>query len=83
VWGLVRSLRGPRRWYQSIPALLIGYFTLLALIYWGSLRMRMPIEPLVVLLAALGFEDVRRRWRARRIGLGLVGAESEPSAAGR
>ena len=75
-WGLARSLRGPRRWFQSAPALLILYFMLNALVFWGSLRMRMPIEPLVALLAAVGFEDARRRWRARRIGMGVVGAET-------
>ena len=76
-WGLARSLRGPRRWFQSVLALFVLYFTLLAVVFWGSLRTRMPIEPLVTLLAAYGFEDLRRRWRARRAGMGLVGAESE------
>lgn len=69
LWGLVRSLRGPRRWFLSVLTLLIGYFTLLTIVYWGSLRLRMPIEPLVTLLAAFGLDDVRRRWRGRRLSV--------------
>jgi hypothetical protein len=40
--------------------------------FWGSLRLRVPIEPLVVVLAAFGFEDLRRRIVPRVRGLGLV-----------
>ena len=80
-WGLVRSLRGPRRWFQSAPALLIAYFMLNALVFWGSLRTRVPIEPMVTLLAAIGLDDLRRRWRVQRLGLGLVGAKAEGRAA--
>lgn len=65
-WGAVLALRGPRRWFQSMPLWIMAYFTLLALLFWGSLRMRVPIEPLVVLLAALGFDALRRRLRRRR-----------------
>jgi 4-amino-4-deoxy-L-arabinose transferase-like glycosyltransferase len=68
-WGLARSARGARRWFQILPALVIGYFTLGSVVFWGSLRLRLPIEPLVVLLAAVGFEDLRRRWRSRRLSV--------------
>jgi hypothetical protein len=65
--GLARSLRGPRRWFQSLPVWLIAYFTLGALVFWGSLRLRVPAEPLVVILAAVGFEAVRGRLRLRAV----------------
>ena len=72
IWGLVRTLRGARRWFQALSVLVILYFTLGALVFWGALRMRLPIEPLVVLLAAVGVDDVRRRLRGRSHGLRVV-----------
>jgi hypothetical protein len=72
VWGLVRALAGPRRWYLALGPLVILYFTLLTVLYWGSLRLRVPVEPLIAILAAAGFEDVRARLRRRRAGLELV-----------
>jgi 4-amino-4-deoxy-L-arabinose transferase-like glycosyltransferase len=72
LWGVCRSLYGSRRWFQALPVLVIGYFTLGAVVFWGALRMRVPIEPLVVLLAALGFDDLRRRARARQRGFRVI-----------
>jgi len=72
LWGAARSLSGPRRWFQAIALGLILYFTLIGTLFWGSLRMRVPIEPLVVLLAAAGFDDLRRRALARSRGLRVV-----------
>ena len=72
LWGLARSLAGPRRWFQSIGLATIVLFTLLAIPYWGALRLRAPIEPLVMLLAAFGFEDLRRRTLPRARGLSIV-----------
>ena len=45
---------------------------LLAVVFWGALRMRMPIEPLVVLYAAVGADALWKRWRVRRSGLTVV-----------
>lgn len=72
IWGALQSLRGARRWFQSLSLWVIAYFTLIAVVFFGSLRMRMPIEPLVVLLAAAGFEDARRRLRSRQRGLKVI-----------
>jgi len=72
VWGVTRIVRGPRRWYQFLVPLVIAYFTVLAVVYWGSLRTRMPIEPLLALLVAVGCDDVTRRVRARTHGLKVV-----------
>lgn len=72
LWGALRSLAGARRWFQSIALATILLFTLLVLPYWGALRLRAPIEPLVVLLAAFGFEDLRQRLTSRARGLSLV-----------
>jgi hypothetical protein len=72
LWGLALSLRGPRRWFQSLSLWVILYFTWLGVVFFGSLRMRVPIEPLVVLFAAAGLDDLGRRLRARRGGLRVV-----------
>ena len=72
IWGVVRVSMGARRWFQALPLLVILYFTLVALVFFGSLRMRVPVEPLVVLYVALGCEGARRQLRARRRGLTLV-----------
>ncbi|MEO5988796.1 MAG: glycosyltransferase family 39 protein [Candidatus Eisenbacteria bacterium] len=72
VVGVGFSLRGPRRLYQSLPLLVIGAFSLGAMLYWGALRMRVPVEPLVVVYAAAGIESLRRQWRVRRSPLRVV-----------
>jgi len=72
IFGLYRAISGPRRWFLSLPFLVILYFTLGAIVFWGALRMRVPIEPLVALYAAAGFEEARRRWATRRRGLRVI-----------
>ncbi len=72
LWGLWRSLRGARRWFQSL-----GLWVLLGLAWPGGAfsgppRMRVPAEPLVMLFAAAGIDDLVRRLRARSRGLRLV-----------
>lgn len=75
--GVGASLRGARRLYQSLPLLVIGAFTLGAAVYWGALRMRVPIEPLIVVYAAAGIELLRREVRLRRSPLRMVPARRE------
>jgi len=72
LWGAAVALRGPRRWFQSLGLWVILYFTALSVVFFGSLRMRLPVEPLVVLFAAAGLDDLVRRARARRRGLRVV-----------
>ena len=72
ILGVVRTLTGARRWFLSLPLLLILFSTALSIVYWGALRMRVPIEPLVLLYAAAGFEEVRRHWLTRRRGLRVI-----------
>ncbi|HTK31760.1 MAG TPA: glycosyltransferase family 39 protein [Candidatus Saccharimonadaceae bacterium] len=72
LWGAARVLSGPRRWFQSLALLTIGYFTLLAVVYWGALRTRVPIQPMVLLCSAVGFEDLRRRLRSRARGFKVI-----------
>ena len=67
-WGLFASLRGQHPWLQSLGLWVILYFCLLAVAFFGSLRMRMPVEPLLLLYAAAGIEDVRARARRGRAG---------------
>ena len=71
-WGIVRTLRGPRRFYQGLGLIVVLYFMTLAVVYWGALRMRVPVEPLLVLFAAVGFDDARRRVRMRARALRVI-----------
>ena len=72
IWGVVRTLRGGRRWFQALPLLVVLYFTLISVVFFGSLRMRVPVEPLMALFIALGLDDARRRFRARVSGLRVM-----------
>ncbi|MBI5709031.1 MAG: glycosyltransferase family 39 protein [Candidatus Eisenbacteria bacterium] len=72
LWGAALSLRGPRRWFQSLGLWVVLCFTLLGVVFFGSLRMRVPVEPLVVMFAAAGFEDLRRRARSRARGFRVI-----------
>ncbi len=63
--GGVLLLAAPRRWLRSLVLWVILYFNLLAVAFWGSLRMRLPIEPLLVLLAAVPLVAVWDRVRGR------------------
>ena len=71
-WGLVRTLHGPRRFFQGLGFLVVLYFTALTVVFWGALRMRVPVEPMLVLFAAVGFEDARRRVRMRAHALRVI-----------
>ena len=72
LWGTWLSLRAPRRWFQSLSLWVVLYFMLIAVVFFGSLRMRVPIEPLLALLGAAGLDDLRRRVRSRARGLRVV-----------
>lgn len=66
------ALAGPKRLFQSLPLILIAFATLAAIVYWGALRMRAPVEPLVLAYAGIGAAELLRRWRVGRSGLGMV-----------
>jgi hypothetical protein len=72
VWGLVLTVRWPRRHFQLLPLWVILTFTLGSVLFWGALRMRVPAEPLISLYAAAGIADVTWRVRVRRAGLALI-----------
>jgi hypothetical protein len=42
------------------------------MVFWGALRMRVPVEPLVLLYAGAGVADILWRVRMRRAGLALI-----------
>jgi hypothetical protein len=71
-WGLGHTLAGPRRWFQSLGALIVAYFMIDAVIFQAALRTRVPAEPLVALLGAAGLEDLRRRVRSLTRGLRVI-----------
>ena len=72
LWGLYRTVRWSRRHFQLLPLWIIAMFTLGSLVFWGSLRLRVPAEPLVLLYAAAGLADLVWRSRVRRAGLALI-----------
>lgn len=63
--GLWVTLRGPKRLFLSLPAVAILFFTALSVVYWGALRMRVPVEPLIALYAAVGADALAKRLRRR------------------
>lgn len=71
-WGAARALAGERRWYQSLALLPLLHVAIVAVGVYGAQRRRVPIEPLVALLAAAGFEHLRRRVRGRAHGLHVI-----------
>jgi len=71
-WGLTRTLRGTHRHFQLLPLWIVAASTIMALVFWGGLRLRVPFEPLVTLYAAAGAADIAWRVRMRRAGLALV-----------
>jgi 4-amino-4-deoxy-L-arabinose transferase-like glycosyltransferase len=81
-WGLAQTLRGPRRFFQGLGFLVVLYFTALAVVFWGALSMRVPVEPMLVLFAAVGFEDTRRRLRMRTRALRVIPGRSGGALAG-
>jgi len=72
LWGIVRSLAGPRRWFQALPVLALATWTAIAALVSGSSRLRLEAEPMLALLAAVGLHHARRAVRQRGRGLRLV-----------
>jgi len=68
--GLAITLRGGKRLFLSLPAITIAFFAALSVVYWGALRMRVPVEPLIALFAAVGADALAKRLRRR--GLTIV-----------
>jgi hypothetical protein len=63
LWGFLVSLRGPRRGFHLLNLWVVLYFCLLTVVFFGSLRMRAPVEPLILLYAAAGAMELLRRLR--------------------
>ena len=80
LWGLIRTIQFSRRHFQLLPLAVIAVFTAGSLVFWGSLRLRTPAEPMVLLYAGVGWVDLAWRIRVRRDGLELVGREAQPEA---
>ncbi len=77
LWGLARTVHFTRRHFQLLPFWVIALFTASTMVFWGALRMRVPIEPLVLLYAAAGIADVVWRVRVRRAGLALISSATK------
>jgi 4-amino-4-deoxy-L-arabinose transferase-like glycosyltransferase len=72
LWGVVTTLRSPRALYLSLPLLIVLAFTLGAIVYWGSLRLRVPTEPLVTVYAAAGLDALLQMRRVQKSGMKVV-----------
>ena len=67
LFGAFVLLASPKRLFQGLPLLTIAAVTGSAAIFGGALRLRVPIEPLVVLHAAVGAAELwKRGGRGRR-----------------
>lgn len=64
--ALACALRWWRRWRLYLPIyLLIGYFTLVHIVVIAGLRYRLPIEPLLIVMAAGLLAELLDRWRGK------------------
>ena len=74
LWGAWSALRADRagRFPVALPLWVIAAFTLGSVVYWGSLRLRLPIEPLIAVYAAAGLDALLLARRAKRGGLSVI-----------
>lgn len=73
-FGFFRSLRGNKK--ILLMHLSILYFTLLAAVFYGSTRLRLPIEPILIIFASLIFVQflmyipvAKKRWLTRNAAI--------------
>jgi hypothetical protein len=66
------------RYFAALTVLLLGYQTLVAMLFVGETRYRVPWDFLIALLAARALVVLSARARARRRAAGGVRAQSEP-----
>ncbi|MFN8586980.1 MAG: glycosyltransferase family 39 protein [Candidatus Eisenbacteria bacterium] len=71
-YGAWVSLRGPRARFLSLPLWFVLAFSLGTIVYWGSLRLRVPVQPLLALYAAAGLDAIVTASRARRRGMTVI-----------
>lgn len=64
LFGLARALARPRAPAAALALAVIAQ-TALAVVYWGSLRMRAPIEPVLIVLGASAMAWVWERYSSR------------------
>jgi hypothetical protein len=84
--GLAGAVAAARRPAGLLPALALAYFVVLALVFYGSPRFRLPVEPLLLALAAVWVVEAvaSRRGRAvvallalGAVALGWIGPDRE------
>ena len=74
LFGAYTLLASPKRLFLVLPLLTVTAFTASAVVYAGAPRMRVPVESLVALHAAVGADALWNRWRGRHRKLKLVPA---------
>jgi hypothetical protein len=70
--GTLRTVSGPRRWFQSLPLAALLLLAAAGVAWAGGLGSRLGFEPLVAMLAGIGALHTRRALHLRRRGLRLV-----------
>ena len=66
------------RFLAALTVLLLGYQTLVAMLFVGETRYRVPWDFLIALLAARALVELSARARARRRRGGVGRAQTEP-----
>jgi 4-amino-4-deoxy-L-arabinose transferase-like glycosyltransferase len=74
LFGAYTLLASPKRLFLALPLVTITAFTASAVVYSGEPWLRVPIESLVALHAAVGADALWNRWRWRHRKLKLVPA---------
>src|SRR5438876_67206 len=72
LWGATRAATGARRLFQSVPVVIAAWFLARTLVFGTTTAARVPVEPMLALLAAVGLDDARRRARAWSHGLRVI-----------
>jgi hypothetical protein len=65
LYGIGLALSGTRRWFQSLPVLVLAATTIVAAVFAPASPLKLTAETMSILFAAAGAEDLRRRIRTR------------------
>ena len=76
LWGATRAATGARRLFQSVPVVIAAWFLARTLVFGTTTAARVPVEPMLALLAAVSLDDARRRARAWSHGLRVIPGRS-------
>ncbi|MGD0023113.1 MAG: glycosyltransferase family 39 protein [Xanthobacteraceae bacterium] len=74
------ALWGVREFFRVAPILAFGaYLTLVNVVFAASMRYRLPLEPFMIVFAAVAFVRLIRRWPAAKSLLSRTGLDAAPA----